>query len=1018
MKMKYWIVNTHHNLWKIIQNETKARTLLLQSLPEDHMADFYHLDDAREIWLAVKARFGGNEESKKMRKTMLKQAFSEFIMSLLPSWSQVSLTLKTRGGLEYLSFDDLYNKLRSLEIDVKGGSSYGSRSTTVAPTHSAFIGATRTNTQLVYSNQPSYSSSISYTPAPSGSIIEDILHSFVAENESTQQSAYEDFEQVDQLEMEELDIKWQIAMLSLRINKFQKKAGIKINFNNKDSARFDKRKARCYNCLQLRHFARECNVMKVDEKARYSAFKISETEEAEQVYGLMAGFKSDFVVHADNAAGGVHPAAAEFSMMGISPKWEVKFVESIARFDKWKESSKNLAKLLYSSMSTRTKLGIGFKEYIGSDEVCDLPTPSIFNPEPDNKEVKSLYERFVKAGNMHEVPPPITRTFMPTSYQSNLAETQATFGLKSNTFETNDFVSCDNSDKSSASETYDFASCVSSPKTNDSFSTVDVKLLPKSDIKDPSLTNGLPSCSFKENVKPLRNLCNKRGTADRIPCKNTFVCTKKCFVCGSKSHLIKDCNVHDTIDNFPSVVLKAASVPAGSRNSSASISAGRSIPAASKTNQHLFMLVHPHVNKDIGIIDSGCSRSMTGNREKLDDFVQVKGGTVTFGGGDGKITGKGTIRTSKLNFENVNYVEELQNFNLFFVSQICDKKNKVLFTVDECLVLMKEFQLPDESLVTEAVSTACYVLNRVSITNPYNKTPYELLSGKVPNIRHLKPFGCQVTILNISDHLRKFEGKANDGFLVGYAAHSTQADDSESECNEQVILVPSFPSNSFLGPMVPDVSAPMENNLDYAEELARLQRQEYEAHSVVAKHGFEFSDDTAALLHQATIDTHRNLVLAAGDPTGSIVSTGGVPASSVATSGVPAGSLPASIVSAGDVPAGSVPTSDVPAGSLSTSSVPTGGVHAGSIDSAKFGVPAASEFVPVVFSNDPAATSLLPPGHTLDSYEHTIRFPSSFDLGNHQPTAGIFSSSSYDDDFCADVTNLATKRVNTIHPQS
>nr|GEU48124.1 ribonuclease H-like domain-containing protein [Tanacetum cinerariifolium] len=117
------------------------------------MADFHHLDDAREIWLAVKARFGGNEESKKMRKTMLKQEFSEFCVSeeeglhkgydrvLPPSWSQVALTLKTQGGIEYLSFDDLYNKLRSLEIDVKGGSSYGSRGT-VAPTHSAFIGVT------------------------------------------------------------------------------------------------------------------------------------------------------------------------------------------------------------------------------------------------------------------------------------------------------------------------------------------------------------------------------------------------------------------------------------------------------------------------------------------------------------------------------------------------------------------------------------------------------------------------------------------------------------------------------------------------------------------------------------------------------------------------------------------------------------------------------------------------------------------------------------------------------------
>nr|GEX89084.1 putative ribonuclease H-like domain-containing protein [Tanacetum cinerariifolium] len=180
--------------------ETKARTLLLQSLPKDHMADFHHLDDAREIWLAVKARFGGNEESKKIRKTMLKQAFSEFSVS-------------KEEGL-HKGYD------RSLEIDVNGGSTYGSRSTTVAPTHSAFIGAASTNIKMV-----------------------------------------------DQLEMEELDIKWQMAMLSLRINKPENK-----------------------------------------------------TEKADQVYGLMARFESDFAVHAGNAAGGVNPSAVEFAMMGISPK--------------------------------------------------------------------------------------------------------------------------------------------------------------------------------------------------------------------------------------------------------------------------------------------------------------------------------------------------------------------------------------------------------------------------------------------------------------------------------------------------------------------------------------------------------------------------------------------------------------------------------------------------------------------------------------------------------------------------
>nr|GEW15073.1 ribonuclease H-like domain, reverse transcriptase, RNA-dependent DNA polymerase [Tanacetum cinerariifolium] len=140
----------------------------------------------------------------------------------------------------------------------------------------------------------------------------------------------------------------------------------------------------------------------------------------------------------------------------------------------------------------------------------------------------------------------------------------------------------------------------------------------------------------------------------------------------------------------------------------------------------------------------------------------------------------------------------------------------------------------------------------------------------------------------------------------------------------------------------------------------------------------------------------------------------------VSTGGVPTGSVPA-----GSIPTSSVPASSVPTGSVLASSVPASGVLAGSVDSASFGDPATNEFVPAVFNPDHADNSTLPPGHSLGLSEHSTRFPSPSDLGNHQPKAGIFSSSSYDDDFYADVTNLAssvavdpvaTKRVNTIHP--
>ncbi|GKF16444.1 hypothetical protein Tco_0061362, partial [Tanacetum coccineum] len=107
---------------------------------------------------------------------------------------------------------------------------------------------------------------------------------------------------------------------------------------------------------------------------------------------------------------------------------------------------------------------------------------------------------------------------------------------------------------------------------------------------------------------------------------------------------------------------------------------------------------YPHrALKNKGIVDSGCSRHMTGNKAYLAEYQDFNGGPVAFGGSKGYITSKGKIKTGKLDFEDVCFVKELQHFNLFFVSQICDKKNKVLFTDTECLVLSPEFKLPDEN---------------------------------------------------------------------------------------------------------------------------------------------------------------------------------------------------------------------------------------------------------------------------------------------------------------------------------
>ncbi|GJS24472.1 putative ribonuclease H-like domain-containing protein [Tanacetum coccineum] len=1360
MKMEYWIMNTDHNLWNIVlqgnsrkrtgrdprgnimilppvtmeeqiavQREIKARTILLQSLPEDHMADFHHLDDAKDIWLAVKARFGGNEESKKMRKSMLKQEFADFKISeseglhkgydrfqkvlsqlnqmqarpdnedcnmkflraLPPSWSQVAITLKTKGGLDFLSFDDLYNKLRTLEIDVKGGSSYDSR-VPAAPTHSAFISAASTNSKWSTADSKGQPSTVNYTTASSsvdvsGNVLENVLHFFVAESDPKQQITYEDFDQIGKMDLEELDIKWQMAMLLVRINRFKKKAGRKFKFNNNDSARFDKSKVKCYQCLELGHFARECYGKKVDSKTRYSKFKIKEMDKSEEpkalvsvdsilnwsdheseelekgaseVYGMITGYGDDIIIPTGDAANGggrdsssadgvfvnagndaeggfvaagndsdgvfvaagvdadsvsvassdATDAETEFALMGLSPQakldtmnTKVKLKESKARFDKWMESSKNLHKLINSSMSTRTKFGLGYGETFGSDEVFDPSAPSIFDSTPEDAEGIPLYDRFDKAVRLHAVPPPLTRTFMPPSNRPDIDDTHD----KSSDSETTSFASCGSSVKSSSLMTQDHVASASS--------SVDLKALHKTDDQGSCNVTQCSSFSFKKNVKPPRNLCNRNGSNNISLCKNKSFGFRKCFVCGSKSYLIRDCDFYENqlrlknsplwknVETIPLFVPKPAYVPANSRNRPTSIPAGRPFPAGhicigdprtmvDLNNLQGFPLIdpqgrpksdNPHTNKDIGIVDSGCSRSMTGNKEKLADFVKIKGGTVTFGGGDGQITGKGTIRTSTFNFENVYYVEELKNFNLFSVSQICDTKNKVLFTEKECLVLSKEFQLPDSSQVvlrvprrhnlyyfnltdihsereiqcllakasldestrwhrrmahvnfknmnklakhglvnglpsklftnehncvacnkgkqhkasykaitavstiseplqllhmdlfgptsirsidhksyslvvtydfsrcdngtefknsnlielcgskgikrdysvartpqqngvaerknrtlieaartmladsklptmfwTEAVSTACYVLNRVLVTRPHNKTPYELLSGKVPNVSHLKPFGCHVTILNTSDHLGKFEGKADEGFLVGYSAHSKayRVYNLSNKRIEETLNLRYMEDK----PNIQGLGHEWYFDLDYLTDSLGYTRFK-------SNHPAGTQDDSDS-------ESDEQLIVVPSFPSNHFLATD--------TWKI----------------ADQVPTISV----IPATSIPAGSINQAAGGSAVPSTPSSSMVEPVHADDTP-----LPPGHSLGSSENSTRFPSPSDLANHissssemegihhHPTTGIFSESSYDADFGGSITNLAphidvdpvpTRRVHTVHPIS
>ncbi|GJU14637.1 putative ribonuclease H-like domain-containing protein [Tanacetum coccineum] len=102
-------------------------------------------------------------------------------------------------------------------------------------------------------------------------------------------------------------------------------------------------------------------------------------------------------------------------------------------------------------------------------------------------------------------------------------------------------------------------------------------------------------------------------------------------------------------------------------------------------------------------------------------------------------------------------------------SKVAERKNRTL--IEAARTMLADSKLPI-TFWAKAVNTACYVQNRVLVIKPHNKTPYKLFLGRKPALSFMRPFGCPVTILNTIDHLGKFDGKAVEGFFIGYSTNS------------------------------------------------------------------------------------------------------------------------------------------------------------------------------------------------------------------------------------------------------
>nr|GEV32682.1 putative ribonuclease H-like domain-containing protein [Tanacetum cinerariifolium] len=517
----------------------------------------------------------------------------------------------------------------------------------------------------------------------------------------------------------EIDLKWQIVMLTIRARRFFKRTGRNIGANGTYTIGFDMSKVECYNCHRRGHFARECRSPRdkrnKDTPSRTVPVEVPtsnalvsqcdavggydwsfQADEEPTNYALMAYASSGSSSSSgyDNEVAPCSKACLESvearlvvyqqnenvfeedykllkldvmlrdnALVELRKKFEKAEKERDdlkLTLEKFQTSSKNLSKLLESQVSD--KIGLGYDSQVFNSQVFDCE--ELHSHELDNSVPKSPENDMHKTSEgYHAVSPPYTGTFMP----------------------------------------------------------------PKHDL----VFNDAPTAS--EPDAPI---------------------------------------IEDWISDFEDET-ENKSVPKQKEPSF--------VPTSGHVKTHRESVKKVKHPKQAG--------NLRTNNQKSRDLEEINRGYVAFGGNPkgGKISGKGKIKTGKLDFDDVYFVNELK-FNLFSLSQMCDKKNSVLFTDTECVVLSFGYKLPDENHVLLRVPRENNMYNvdlknvvpsedltylfanatldesnlwhrRVLVTKPHNKTPYEVLLGRSPSIGFMRPFGCPVTILNTLDLLEKFDEK-------------------------------------------------------------------------------------------------------------------------------------------------------------------------------------------------------------------------------------------------------------------
>ncbi|GJX24412.1 putative ribonuclease H-like domain-containing protein [Tanacetum coccineum] len=796
MKIEHYLAHTDYPIWEVIQNgngpvsvttdtagqikilppktaeeivarerERRARTTLLMAIPEDHLAKFHKMTDAKEIWNAIKSRFGGNDESKKMQKYILKQQFEGFIVSnsdgihkgyerfqsllsqleihgagvstedanqkflrSLPSaWLQVSLIMRNKPGIDSLSFDDLYNNLRVFENDVKSSTASSSNLPNVA-----FVSENTSSTNDV---------STAYgVPITSGhntkheqTSTSTSSYSLLASHSSCPQLDHEDLDQVDEYDLEEMDLKWQVAMISMRIKKFYNKTGRKLQFDAKEPVGFDKTKVECYNCHKTGHFARECRSK--EENRRRDGWNTgnrdgNRTGKKEESKALVTvdGESIDWTTHskddedyalmANNNSGsdiqdnphrtlknkGIIDSGCSRHMTGnkayLADYQDINggpvafggsrgYITGKGKIQTGKldfEDVSFVKELQHFNLFSVSQMCDKMNKVLFTDTECLILSPDFKLPDENQ-----ILLKVPRQNNM---------------YSFNLENIVPLGGL----------------------------ACLIAKATTDESNLwhrrlghVNFKNLNR--LVKGNLVRGLPTKLFQNDHTCVA--CQK-GKQHKASCKAKLV--------SSISHTLQllhmDLFGPTSIRSINHKTYCLVITDDFSRFSWTFFL--RTKDETSAILKDFIRQIENQLNQKVKIIR--CDNGTEFKNKEVIEFCGLKG--------------------IKREYSNARTPQQ---------NGVAERKNRTL--IEAARTMLADSFLPN-TFWAEAVSTACYVLNRVLVTKPHNKTPYELLTGKTPIISYIRPFGCHVTILNTIDHLGKFAGKSDEGFLVGYSLQS------------------------------------------------------------------------------------------------------------------------------------------------------------------------------------------------------------------------------------------------------